>query len=165
MKDRQEEAAIELAPFAILDIIFGCYVSRYIRTSYLFRPGDLDARFRVNVTKTSIPGTHQESISIDDGQLAFCPISSVYSIFMELRRRILLGWRFLAVVDRDEIRTCEEVNYPFSEVLLFSKKSHRKDWPMFPRIYHGRMFLIQATFNSLSIDTAAIWQYIIHGTV
>jgi len=46
MRDRQEKAAIELAPFAILDIIFGRYVSRYIRTltSYLFRPGDLDAR-------------------------------------------------------------------------------------------------------------------------
>ena len=33
-------------------------------------------RFRVNVTKTSILGAHQESISIDKGQLTFCLTSS-----------------------------------------------------------------------------------------
>ena len=102
-------------------------------------------RFRVNVTKTSILGAHQESISIDKGQLTFCLTFLVYPIPVELRREIPLGWRLLALLEWDEIRIRKEINYPFSKVFLFLEKSYRKNRPVFStlyRIYYGWVLLI-----------------------
>lgn len=80
-------------------------------------------RSRVSVTKTSIPGAHQESISIDEGQLTFCPTSSyIRSPWNCVGEDSLRVSRLLALFDRDEIRACEEVNCPFSEVFLYLKE-------------------------------------------
>lgn len=103
MKDRQEEAAVERAPFtefSILNIIFGRHTSRlYIDFLSLPSRRPRCERFRVNVAKTPVPGAHQESISIDEGQLIFCPASSYIQSPRGIASgegRTPLGWRSTA---------------------------------------------------------------------
>lgn len=64
-------------------------------------------RFRVNVAKTSITGTHQESISIDEGQLTFCPTVSYIRSPWNCAEGLPQGGdsRPFSIAKRDEIRT------------------------------------------------------------
>lgn len=156
MKSRQKEAAIEQASFAdfsISDIIFGRHASRYIHWLLISSVPTTSMReVSSERYKNLYPGSTSGIYQHRRGAADFLFDLLVYSISVELRRGIPLGWRLLALFDRDEIRAHEEVNYPFSEV--FSKK-FLKEIPskgsvsVSYRIHYGRTFLI-ATFNFLS---------------
>jgi len=104
-------------------------------------------RFRVNVTKTSIPGTHQESISIDEGQLTFF----LYPSSVELRRRISFSMATLSP-SRSKSRLAGKLTILSQRGVSFFKEiPSERSASVSYRIHHGRTLLI-ATSNSLSVD-------------
>jgi len=109
-------------------------------------------RFRVNVTKTSIPGTHQESISIDEGQLTFCPTSYIRSPW-NCVGGFPLAWRLSALLDREtKSRLARKLTILSQRGVSFLKEiPSERSASVSYRIHHGRTLLI-ATFNSLSVD-------------
>lgn len=91
MKDRQEVAAIErvsFTKFSISDIIFGRHASLAIHWLLISSVPTTSTRevSSERRIKTSIPGAHQESISIDEGVAGFLSNILVYSIPVELRQ-------------------------------------------------------------------------------
>lgn len=156
MKARQEVAVIERAPFtdfSISDIISRPCVSLYTPTSYLFRAGDLDARGFEWALEKLLSREHIRNLSASTrGSWLFARPPRIFDL-----RGIASGNSLRVATPgpfSNETGTCEEVNYPFSEVFLSAKKSRRKDRPAFRyRIHYGRALLI-AIFNFLSVDTS-----------
>jgi len=66
-----------------------------------------------------------------------------------------LAWRLSALLDRDEIKTREEVNYPFSASCFFSQGN--QDQPVFPTGYimEGRFLSRRLTLFRLQLLTTA----------
>lgn len=92
--------------FSILDMIFGdATYHRHTLTRYLFRSGDPDVRgFEWTSQKASSPRTHQESISIDEGQPTFCAtFSCIRPTPMELHRGSPLGPKKIPAVVLDRV--------------------------------------------------------------
>lgn len=166
MKNRQEEAAIERAPFAdfsISDIIFGHHASRYIHWLLISSvPATSMREVSSERYKNFYPGSTSGIYQHRRGAADFLSDLLVYPISVELRRGIPLGWRLLALLDRDEIRAHEEVNYPFSEVFLFSKKSLRKNRSVFPTEYimEGRFLSRHLTlFRLIQMQRMTMWRH------
>ncbi|KYN16869.1 hypothetical protein ALC57_10848 [Trachymyrmex cornetzi] len=65
--------------------------------------------------KNFYPGSTSGIYQHRRGAADFLSDFLVYSIPVELRREIPLGWRLLALLERDEIRIRKEINYPFSK--------------------------------------------------
>jgi len=105
--------------------------------------------------KNFYPGSTSGIYQHRQGAADFLSDFLVYPIPVELRREIPIGWRLLALLERDEIRIRKEINYPFSKVFLFLEKSYRKNRPVFSTLYriHYGWALLIATFNSLSVNT------------
>ncbi|KYN31527.1 hypothetical protein ALC56_14408 [Trachymyrmex septentrionalis] len=65
--------------------------------------------------KNFYPGSTSGIYQHRQGAADFLSDFLVYPIPVELRREIPIGWRLLALLERDEIRIRKEINYPFSK--------------------------------------------------
>lgn len=107
----------------------------------------------MNIAKTSIPGTHQESISTDEGQLTFCPTASIFDPRgIASRDSLRVAILSLSRSPKTKSGLMMGLTILSTRGISFLKEVSLERWTsVFYRLHFPRLFLI-VRFNSLAFD-------------